>query len=204
MEQAPAVTIEYNEYGRTLKASAEGGERLDVFLAAISGETRSFIRRMIDDGDASVNGREETKAGAKLKKGDEVELFISLPESTELKAENIPISIVYEDKDIAVIDKPKGMVVHPAPGNETGTLVNAIMYAIKDLSGIGGEMRPGIPGPRRDKQAGISASAPQGQDQHVPFRLLHLVNLCALQLFPQFGGQCAEAYGVKRHFTPPP
>ena len=99
---------------------------------------------MIDDGDASVNGREETKAGAKLKKGDEVELFISLPESTELKAENIPISIVYEDKDIAVIDKPKGMVVHPAPGNETGTLVNAIMYAIKDLSGIGGEMRPGI------------------------------------------------------------
>lgn len=144
MEQAPAVTIEYNEYGRTLKASAEGGERLDVFLAAISGETRSFIRRMIDDGDASVNGCEETKAGAKLKKGDEVELFISLPESTELKAENIPISIVYEDKDIAVIDKPKGMVVHPAPGNETGTLVNAIMYAIKDLSGIGGEMRPGI------------------------------------------------------------
>ena len=67
-----------------------------------------------------------------------------------------------------------------------------------------GEMHPGIPGPRRDKQAGISASAPQGQDQHVPFRLLHLVNLCALQLFPQFGGQCAEAYGVKRHFTPPP
>lgn len=144
METPACLTIEYSEYGRTVKATANGGERLDVFLAAVSGETRSFIRRLIDEGEASVNGREETKAGYKLKHNDEVELFISLPAATELTAENIPISIVYEDSDIAVIDKPKGMVVHPAPGNESGTLVNSIMFHIKDLSGIGGELRPGI------------------------------------------------------------
>lgn len=144
MEQPNLPIIEYSEYGRTIKATASGGERLDVFLASACGETRSYVRRLIDEGEASVNGKDETKAGAKLKAGDAVELFIALPASTELAAEDIPLSIVYEDGDIAVIDKPKGMVVHPAPGNETGTLVNAIMYHIKDLSGIGGEMRPGI------------------------------------------------------------
>lgn len=138
------AVIEYSEYGRTVKAKAQGGERLDVFLAAACGETRSFIRRLIDEGEASVNGADITKAGHKLKAGDEVELFIALPASTELAAEDIPLSIVYEDHDIAVIDKAKGMVVHPAPGNESGTLVNAIMFHIKDLSGIGGELRPGI------------------------------------------------------------
>ena len=144
MEQPNLPIIEYSEYGRTIKATASVGERLDVFLASACGETRSYVRRLIDEGEASVNGKDETKAGAKLKAGDAVELFIALPASTELAAEDIPLSIVYEDSDIAVIDKPKGMVVHPAPGNETGTLVNAIMYHIKDLSGIGGEMRPGI------------------------------------------------------------
>ena len=107
--------IEYSEYGRTIKATASGGERLDVFLASACGETRSYVRRLIDEGEASVNGKDETKAGAKLKAGDAVELFIALPASTELAAEDIPLSIVYEDSDIAVIDKPKGMVVHPAP-----------------------------------------------------------------------------------------
>ncbi len=144
MEKPNSPTIEYSEYGRTIKALALGGERLDVLLASICGETRSYVKQLIEDGNACVNGKEETKAGYKLKNNDEVELFISLPAVTELKAEDIPLSIVYEDKDIAVIDKPKGMVVHPAPGNESGTLVNAIMYHIKDLSGIGGELRPGI------------------------------------------------------------
>ena len=123
MEQPNLPIIEYSEYGRTIKATASGGERLDIFLASACGETRSYVRRLIDEGEASVNGKDETKAGAKLKAGDAVELFIALPASTELAAEDIPLSIVYEDSDIAVIDKPKGMVVHPAPGNETGTLI---------------------------------------------------------------------------------
>lgn len=134
---------EYTGEGTLLRASAKGGERLDVFAAAVSGETRSFMQRVIDEGDVLVNGR-ECRAGAKLKPGDEVELLLRTPSATELIAEDIPISIVYEDADIAVIDKSRGMVVHPAPGNEHGTLVNAIMFAVRDLSGIGGELRPGI------------------------------------------------------------
>ena len=115
MEQPNLPIIEYSEYGRTIKATASGGERLDVFLASACGETRSYVRRLIDEGEASVNGKDETKAGAKLKTGDAVELFIALPASTELAAEDIPLSIVYEDSDIAVIDKPKGMVVTLRP-----------------------------------------------------------------------------------------
>ena len=86
MEQPNLPIIEYSEYGRTIKATASGGERLDVFLASSCGETRSYVRRLIVEGEASINGKEETKAGAKLKAGDAVELFIALPASTELAA----------------------------------------------------------------------------------------------------------------------
>lgn len=120
-----------------------GGARLDVFAAGASGETRSCIQRLIQEGNALLNGR-PAKANTRVAAGDVVELFFPPPTATNLVPEDIPLSIVYEDADIAVIDKPKGMVVHPAPGNPSGTLVNAIMFHIKDLSGIGGEMRPGI------------------------------------------------------------
>lgn len=126
-----------------LQAKACEAGRLDVFCAGISGETRSFIQRVIELGDVTVNGG-DCRAGTTLKPGDLVEIRLRAPKVTGIAAENIPLSIVYEDADIAVIDKPRGMVVHPAPGNESGTLVNAILYAVRDLSGIGGELRPGI------------------------------------------------------------
>ena len=125
------------------ETAADKGERLDVFCARISGETRSYVQRLIEEGCVTLNGG-SCRANTRLKMGDTVEIRIDPPMEAAAAAEDIPISIVYEDTDIAVIDKPKGMVVHPAPGNESGTLVNAIMYHIKDLSGIGGELRPGI------------------------------------------------------------
>lgn len=119
------------------------GERLDVFCARASGETRSMIQRLIGEGGVEVDGK-EAKPNYKLRGGEDVSIVFAPPEETDILPENIPIRIVYEDADIAVIDKEQGMVVHPAPGNPTGTLVNALMYRLKDLSGIGGALRPGI------------------------------------------------------------
>ena len=119
------------------------GERLDVFVAAVTGETRSAAQRMIDSGLVLVC-KKAGKSNTKLKAGDEVEITLIPPCEVELKAEDIPLDIVYEDPDIIVVNKRKGMVVHIAPGHESGTLVNALMYHVKDLSGIGGELRPGI------------------------------------------------------------
>lgn len=120
-----------------------GGERLDVFAANNCSETRSYIKKLIDAGAVLVNGA-ATKANQKLKAGDTVEIAFAPPAPVDITPENIPLNVVYEDTDILVINKAKGMVVHPAPGNENGTLVNAVMFHTKDLSGIGGEMRPGI------------------------------------------------------------
>lgn len=119
------------------------GERLDVFCARKCTQTRSYMQKVISSGRVTVNGIAE-KSNYRLKPGDIVEAGIPETEQTDIKPQNIPIDIVYQDGDIAVIDKPKGMVVHPAPGNPDETLVNAIMYHIRDLSGIGGEFRPGI------------------------------------------------------------
>ena len=120
------------------------GQRLDSFVAEKSGLSRSATAKLIESGDVLVNGKAEAKRYS-VKTGDRVEL--NLPEAEEYEAtpENIPIDVVYEDNDIIVINKPKGMVVHPAPGNYSGTLVNALLYHCRDsLSGIGGVMRPGI------------------------------------------------------------
>lgn len=119
------------------------GERVDVFLSAVCGQSRSFVRKVIDEGGVWVNGA-AVKAGQKLKAGDTVEIEIPEPTQVDIVAQDIPIDIVYEDADIAVINKPKGMVVHPAAGNPDGTLVNALMFHLSGLSGIGGEIRPGI------------------------------------------------------------
>ena len=127
--------------------SAESGDvgmRIDKFLAEKSGESRSFITRLIESGAVSVNGREISK-NYKISLGETVELYLPEPEDCEALPEDIPLDIVYEDEDIIVINKPKGMIVHPATGIYTGTLVNALMYHCKDsLSGIGGVIRPGI------------------------------------------------------------
>lgn len=123
----------------------ESGKRLDAYITSIDSEiTRTAAQRLIEQGNILVNG-EKKKTAYKVSNGDIVTIEKEKPKEIELKAQNIPIDIVYEDDDIIVVNKPKGMVVHPANGNPDGTLVNAIMAICKDsLSGIGGEIRPGI------------------------------------------------------------
>lgn len=121
------------------------GKRVDGFIPNVQKDiSRSMVQKLIENENIKVNNK-KTKYSYKLKLNDEIE--ISVPEAKEinLKAQDIPLEVIYEDKDIIVINKPKGMVVHPANGNPDGTLVNAVMSLCKDsLSGIGGEIRPGI------------------------------------------------------------
>ncbi len=121
------------------------GVRLDVYLSdCLEGLTRSRIQKLISDNDITLNGK-IAKANARLKLGDIIEVNIPQPHKTQLEAEEIPLDIVYEDKHMLVVNKPQGMVVHPAAGNPRGTLVNALMAHCGDnLSGINGEIRPGI------------------------------------------------------------
>ncbi len=124
----------------------EQGKRLDVYIVSKDSDvTRTSAQRQIEQGNVTINGKKTTKVSYKVSNGDEIEIEEKEPVEIELKAQDIPVDIVYEDKDIIVVNKPKGMVVHPANGNPDGTLVNAIMAICKDsLSGIGGEIRPGI------------------------------------------------------------
>lgn len=122
----------------------ESGARLDTFLAGRFGQyTRSRLKNLIDEGKAAVNGR-ATKAGQRLMPGDTVELEVPELRDVAAQAEEIPLDIVYEDSSLLVINKPRGLVVHPAAGNENGTLVNALLNHCTDLSGIAGELKPGI------------------------------------------------------------
>lgn len=121
----------------------EDARRLDVFLTERSDLTRSNIKNLIDMGKVTVNG-EAVKAGRKIFAGDRVQVFLIPEAPAGLLPEDIPLDIVYQDADMAVINKTQGMVVHPAAGNERGTLVNALLFSLDDLSGIGGETRPGI------------------------------------------------------------
>ncbi len=129
---------------RYIAGEFDKGKRLDSFLKEKTDLSRSAVAKLIEDGQVTVFGNATNKKYA-LKQGDEVEIIIPEPEESEILPENIPLDILYEDADILVINKPSGMVVHPAPGNYTGTLVNALLYHCKDsLSGIGGVIRPGI------------------------------------------------------------
>lgn len=120
------------------------GDRIDRYLAEqVPDLSRSQIQTLIENGDVLVDSR-QVKPNYKLKPGDAVSLITPEPEPAELQAENIPLDIVYEDQDVVVVNKPRGMVVHPAAGHMTGTLVNALLYHCKDLSGINGVLRPGI------------------------------------------------------------
>ncbi len=131
--------------------SFEAGERqsdmrLDKLLAEVyPDESRSFFQKLIKSGDVIVNGKDSVKPSQIILAGDLIEVRIPAAKSVEILPENIPLDILYEDDDVLVVDKPKNMVVHPAPGHYTGTLVNAILYHCRDsLSGINGEIRPGI------------------------------------------------------------
>lgn len=123
---------------------SDGETRIDVFAAGAAGVTRSMAAALVSEGLVSVNGKTVSKS-CKVKKGDTVLITVSDPKEYDIVPENIPLDIVYEDEDLLVVNKPKGMVVHPAAGNYSGTLVNALMFHCgSSLSGINGVMRPGI------------------------------------------------------------
>ena len=125
--------------------SEEAGKRIDAYISSKDEKiSRTAVQRLIDEENILVNGS-KTKPSYKVQENDKIEIKEVKPKEIELKAQDIPIDVIYEDKDIIVINKTKGLVVHPAVGNPDGTLVNAIMAICKDsLSGIGGEVRPGI------------------------------------------------------------
>jgi len=120
------------------------GFRLDVFVAKQAGLTRSRAAKLIEEGVVAVDGRGAEKAGFRLSAGAEVCWRVPCARPMELTPEPLPLDIVYEDADLAVVCKPWGMVVHPAAGNEQGTLVHGLLYHLRDLSGVGGVARPGI------------------------------------------------------------
>lgn len=123
----------------------EAGLRLDAFLSGKVEElSRSGVQKLMESGGILVNGG-PVKKNYKTRPGDEIQIELPEPEPVNILPENIPLDIRYEDEDVIVINKPKGLVVHPAPGHWSGTLVNALMYHCRDsLSGINGELRPGI------------------------------------------------------------
>jgi 23S rRNA pseudouridine1911/1915/1917 synthase len=130
---------------RTLELTADrGGERLDTFIARRCRElSRSHARRLIDEGLVSIDGR-QAKPSERVTAGTIVSVTVPPPEKIDLAPEAIPLTIIYQDGDIIVLDKPAGLTVHPAPGHPSGTLVNALLAACPDLRGIAGTLRPGI------------------------------------------------------------
>lgn len=141
--------MEFTEDGieaglETVTAEAEdAGTRVDVFLAAKLGVSRSNMQKLLEDGRVK-RGEKIIKANYKVRAGEMFVVDIPEPEPIEAAPENIPLDIIYEDDDVVVLNKARGMVVHPAPGNYTGTLVNALLYHCSNLSGINSAIRPGI------------------------------------------------------------
>lgn len=130
---------------KTKVTEADDGVRLDVFLARESGLTRSAVKNAVEKCGAAVNGTPRFKSGYELRAGDEVEFEPPAPEPLEAEAADIPVEIIYEDENFAVINKPRGMVVHQASSYRANdTLVNALLFRLKDLSSINGVIRPGI------------------------------------------------------------
>ncbi len=129
---------------KNFKVEEQKSIRIDKYLTKqLEDFSRSKVQQLISEGLVFVND-ERIKANYKVENGDVITVTIPEPEEIDIKSENIPLDILYEDEDIVVINKPQGMVVHPGAGNPDGTLVNALLYHIDDLSGINGEIRPGI------------------------------------------------------------
>lgn len=129
---------------RQLTATSEhAGVRLDAFLSADGQLSRSQAARLIEEGRVAVDGRPAAKS-CRVAEGQQVTVDIPEVKDTAVEAQDIPLDVVYEDGDVIVVNKPTGLVVHPAPGHPDGTLVNALLYHLDQLSGIGGELRPGI------------------------------------------------------------
>lgn len=124
--------------------SQDASKRLDVFIAEKETSlSRSQVKRLIETGKVQIEGK-TAKAGMRLKENDAVTVNLPEPQKAEARAEPIPLTVLYEDRHLIVVDKPAGMVVHPAAGNYSGTLVNALLHHCPDLAGIGGVLRPGI------------------------------------------------------------
>jgi len=176
---------------KTLELTADrSGERLDTFVARRCPElSRSHARRLIDDGLVSVNGR-HGKASERVTAGLNVQVTIPPPETIDLTPETIPLTIIYQDADIIVLDKPDGLTVHPAPGHPSGTLVNALLAACPDLGGIAGTLRPGIVH-RLDKDtSGLMVVAKNDRAQRalqrqLKDRLVHKTYLALVQGVPR-------------------
>ncbi len=122
------------------------GTRLDIYLRDRDepSESRSQVKKRIDRGEVSLNGETATKGGHFLEPGDTIRWEYEPPRDPDLEAQDLPVTIVHEDDALAVVEKPAGMVVHPAPGHPDGTLVNALLHHLDELAGVGGELRPGI------------------------------------------------------------
>jgi 23S rRNA pseudouridine1911/1915/1917 synthase len=126
-------------------AAADAGGRIDaVVAAAVPALSRAMVQRLIEDAQIKLNGFAVAKPGQRVRGGDAVEITVPAPVAIDVVAEAIPLVVLHEDADIIVVDKPAGLVVHPAAGHPRGTLVNALLFHCKDLSGIGGALRPGI------------------------------------------------------------
>lgn len=144
----------------------EAGKRIDTYIPSKSEYSRAMIQKMMDNGNILVNGK-KVKVSYKVQADDEITIKEQAAKEISLEAQDIPIEVLYEDNDIIVVNKPKGMVVHPANGNPDGTLVNAIMSICKDsLSGIGGEIRPGIVH-RLDKETSGALIVAKNDKSHI-------------------------------------
>jgi 23S rRNA pseudouridine1911/1915/1917 synthase len=149
------------------------GERLDAFLAAaLPGKSRSQLQKLIKDG--QVTGPIKTlRASTPVKSGQRFTIELPEPEPAAAIAEDLPLTILYEDSDLVVIDKPAGMVVHPAAGHSSGTVVNALLHHVEDLSGVGGELRPGIVHRLDRGTSGVMIAAKHDAAHHELSRQFH-------------------------------
>ena len=180
------------------KAEKTENERLDVFLAgAAEGLSRAHALKLIEAGNVKINGATELKGKRQVKAGDEIVLDLPEPQPVELKAENIPLDIVYQHEWLAVINKQQGLTVHPANNVYTGTLVNALLWHLKDLSGINGDLRPGIVH-RLDKDtSGLMVVA---KKRRSPYGAVETDSRKGVQadILGDFGGNSQRRFGARR------
>lgn len=173
----------------------EENVRLDVFLAnQLEGLSRAYIQKLIANTNITVNGK-PSKSNYKLRTLDKIEVCIPPAEIMEVKPENIPLDIIYEDDHIIVINKPRGMVVHPAVGNYNGTLVNALLYHCSDLSGINGTIRPGIVH-RLDKDTSGVMVAAKNDKAHASLALQIKERIASRRYLAIVHGNIKEEQGV--------
>ena len=161
-----------NEKTEKVYRIVSDGRRADVQLSEGAGLSRSRAAALMEEGLCSCGGREVRKAGTKIPPGEELVLRVPPPREAAPRPEEIPLDILYEDADLAVVVKPRGMVVHPAAGHPEGTLVNALLFGLDSLGGIGGELRPGIVH-RLDKDtSGLMLVAKNDETQEALSRML--------------------------------